>query len=294
MQDKIVRAITADGFVRMTAVSSAVLTERARQIHKTLPVATAALGRTMAAAILLGNEQKDMSSSLTLQIKGDGPIGTMLAVADGQGNVRGYIQNPAVDLPLKPNGKLDVSGAVGNGQLIVIRDLGMREPYTGSVQLVSGEIAEDITEYLVTSEQIPSACALGVLVDRDQSVMAAGGYVIQLLPGADEAAAERIERAVAAAGPVTQMLSGGMSPEDIIKHILGEMDVQILSSAPAGYKCYCSKERVSSALISLGEKELSNIIEEGKPIELTCRFCDKVYNFDIPELSKLLKDAIKK
>ena len=212
--DKLVRAITAGGMVQAVAVSTRDLTERARNIQKSLPVATAALGRALAAASMMGNALKDPRASLTLQIRGGGPLGTILAVSDAAGNVRGYVQNPQTDLPLRPDGKLDVGGAVGSeGTLTVIKDLGMKEPYTGSVGLLGGEIAEDLAAYFVESEQIPTACALGVLVDRDQSVRAAGGYIIQLLPGAGEDVIARVEGGVMAAGPVTGLLERESSPE---------------------------------------------------------------------------------
>ena len=221
MSDRIVRAITKDGMVKAAAVSTRALTERARQIHKTLPVVTAALGRSLAAVSMMGNALKEDGASVTLRIQGGGPLGNVLAVSDNQGNVRGTVGNPALDLPLRPDGKLDVGGAVGcNGTLTVIRDLHMKEPYIGSVALLGGEIAEDLAAYFVESEQIPTACGLGVLVDRDQSVLAAGGYLIQLLPGAKEDTIARVEGGVLAAGPVTGLLAEDADPASLLRRVL--------------------------------------------------------------------------
>ena len=227
--DQLVRAMTKDGFVKAVAVTTRDLTERARTIHRTLPVATAALGRTLAAASMMGNALKVEGASLTLQIKGGGPLGTILAVSDTEGNVRGYVQNPQADLPLRPDGKLDVGAAVGaDGALTVIKDLDMKEPYIGSVGLLSGEIAEDLAAYFVESEQIPTACALGVLVDRDQSVRASGGYLIQLLPGAAEDTIAKVEGGVLAAGAVTALLERNSSPEALLRTVLSDFEVEIL------------------------------------------------------------------
>ena len=287
--DKLVRAITSDGMVQAVAVSTRDLTERARQIHTTLPVATAALGRTLAAASMMGNALKEEDASLTLQIKGGGPLGTILAVSDAAGNVRGYVQQPHVDLPLRPDGKLDVGAAVGSeGTLTVIKDLCMKEPYVGSVQLLGGEIAEDLAAYFVESEQIPTACALGVLVDRDQSVKAAGGYIVQLLPGAGEDVITKVEGGVLAAGPVTTLLDKNDDPEALLRTVLSDFEVEILETSPIEYRCYCSRERVERALISLGADELEKILQEQGGCELTCQFCDKVYDYGREELTALL------
>lgn len=287
--DKLVRAITADGMVKAVAVSTRELTERARQIHTTLPVATAALGRTLAAASMMGNALKDPNASLTLQIKGGGPLGTVLAVSDCQGNVRGYVQEPHVDLPLRPDGKLDVGTAVGSeGSLVVIKDLGMKEPYVGSVALLGGEIAEDLAAYFVESEQIPTACALGVLVDRDQSVKTAGGYIIQLLPGAGEDIITKVEGGVLAAGPVTALLEQNSDPEALLRTVLSDFEVEILETTPIEYRCYCSRERVERALISLGREELESILAEQGGCELTCQFCDTIHTFTGDELRELI------
>ena len=258
MSDRIIRAITSDGLVQAAAICSRDLTERARQIHKTLPVATAALGRALSGASLMGNALKGRGASLTLQIKGGGPLGTVLAVSDPEGNVRGYVTNPQVDLPLRADGKLDVGRAVGSeGTITVIKDLHMKEPYVGTVDLLGGEIAEDIAGYFVESEQIPTACALGVLVDRDQSVKSAGGYLIQLMPGAGEDTIARVEGGVMAAGNVSAMLERDPDPEHMLRTVLSDFEVKILESDPVEYRCACSRERVERALISLGKGELA-------------------------------------
>ena len=295
MSDRLVRAISKDGMVKAVAVSTRELTERARQIHKTLPVATAALGRTLAAASMMGNALKDGGSSLTLQIKGDGPLGKILAVSDNQGNVRGTVDNPAVDVPLRSDGKLDVGTAVGcDGMLTVIRDLNMKEPYVGSVGLLGGEIAEDLAAYFVESEQIPTACGLGVLVDRDQSVLTAGGYLIQLLPGATEDIITMVEGGIYAAGPVTELLKEDDDPESLLKRVMSDFELEILETTPIEYRCYCSRERMERALISLGTEELSKLIEEQGDAELTCRFCDNVQKFTKEQLETMLEDMQKK
>lgn len=295
MSDHILRAITSDGLVQAAAISSRDLTERARQIHKTLPVATAALGRTLAGASMMGNALKGHGASLTLQIKGSGPLGTILAVSDSDGNVRGYVTNPQTELPLRPDGKLDVGGAVGQeGSLTVIKDLHMKEPYVGTVNLLGGEIAEDIAAYFVESEQIPSACGLGVLVDRDQSVRAAGGYLIQLLPGAGEDVISRVEGGVLAAGAVTKLLEGNDDPERMLRTILSDFDVEILETSPIAYRCDCSRDRMRRALLSLGSQELRTILESDGQADLSCRFCGSHQLFDRKELEELLKIAREK
>lgn len=288
---ELVRAMTRDGFVKAVAVESRDIVERARQIHKTLPTATAALGRLLTAASMMGNMQKIENGSLTLQIKGGGPLGTVLAVSDAAGNVRGYVQNPQISLLEKYRGKLDVGAAVGrDGMLTVIRDLQMKEPYIGSVPLVSGEIAEDITEYFVQSEQTPTACALGVLVDTDQSVRAAGGYLLQLLPGAPDAVIDALEVGIQKAGAVTTLLDQGMGAQALLETVMAGMDLEILETTPVAYRCYCSRERVESTLISLGRKELGEIVDEGNPIDISCQFCDTIYTFTPQEIEEILKN----
>ncbi len=289
MSDKLIRAISKDGLMKAAAVSTRGLTERARQIHRTLPVATAALGRTLAAASMMGNALKEDGASVTLQIKGGGPLGTLLAVSDNQGNVRGTVENPAVELPLREDGKLDVGAAVGNqGTLTVIRDLHMKEPYVGSIGLLWGEIAEDVALYFVESEQIPAACGLGVLVDRDQSVLAAGGFLIQLLPSAPNEMVSRIEASLMAAGPVTSLLAANPDPEALLRRALDGFELDILERSPIEYRCDCSRERMERALISLGPDELRALIDEQGQAELTCRFCDNVQVFAREQLEALL------
>ena len=295
MSDQLVRAISKDGFVKAVAVSTRDLTERARQIHKTLPVATAALGRTLAAASMMGNALKGDGASVTLQIKGGGPLGKILAVSDNEGNVRGTVDNPSVDIPLRSDGKLDVGAAVGcDGTLTVIRDLNMKEPYVGSVGLLGGEIAEYLAAYFVESEQIPTACGLGVLVDRDQSVLAAGGYLIQLLPGAGEDVISKVEGGVMAAGSVTGLLRENDDPEAILRKVLSDFDLDILEKSPVEYRCYCSRERMERAIISLGPQQLESLIEEQGSAELRCQFCDNVQTFTRQQLEALLSNMKKK
>ena len=287
---ELVRAMTRDGYAKAVAVTTTDIVERARQIHKMLPTATAALGRLLTAASMMGNMQKVENGSITLQVKGGGPLGTVLAVADARGNVRGYVQNPQVSILEKYRGKLDVGAAVGtNGMLTVIRDLQMKEPYVGSVELVSGEIAEDITEYFVQSEQTPTACALGVLVDTDQTVRAAGGYLVQLLPGAPDSVIDRIEAGIQKAGAVTSMLDRGLSAQAMLETVLEGLDLEILETTPVSYQCYCSRDRVVSTLISLGKEELRKIVDEKETIHIECQFCDTIYDFTPGEIADILE-----
>ena len=290
MQDQILRAMTTDGFVKAAAISSRGLVERARQIHHTTPTATAALGRVLTAASMLGNMQKIEDGSVTLQIKGGGPLGTLLAVSDHVGNVRGYVQNPQISLLEKYAGKLDVGAAVGtDGMLTLIRDLQMKEPYVGSVALVSGEIGDDVTAYLVQSEQTPSACGLGVLVDTDHSVKAAGGFLLQLLPGAPEEIIDRLEQGIAAAGSVTSMLDKGLSLEELLSRVTGGMELEFFEPTPVEYRCYCTRDRVERTLISLGREELAEIAAEDQPIRIECQFCDTEYVFTPAEVRRILE-----
>ena len=291
MADEIVRVITRDGGVMASAISGRALVERARRIHQTLPLATAALGRTLMAASMMGNQLKGERDSVTLQIKGGGPLGTVLCVSDSSGGVRGYVQNPHVELPLKGPSKLDVGRGIGtDGTITVIKDLGLKEPYIGSIALVSGEIAADVTAYYVESEQIPTACALGVLVDLDQSVLAAGGYLIQLLPGAEDSAAERIERGVSRAGAVTELFRRGMTGLEVLRLVLDGFELEVLETVPAAYHCPCTRDRVERALISMGRAELEDLIREQGQAELTCQFCDKVYKFSKTDLETILEN----
>ena len=293
MSDRLVRAMTRDGFVKITAVSTTGIVQRARQIHKTTAVATAALGRVLTACSMIGNMQKNDQGSVTLIIKGGGPLGTILATSDPEGNVRGYVENPQVELMEKYQGKLDVGAAVGSqGTLTLIRDLRMKEPYIGTVQLLGGEIAEDVASYFVESEQIPTVCALGVLVNRDQTVNVSGGYLLQLLPGAPDSLIDQLEKSVMAAGNVSAMLSGGMTPEEIIVRLLGEENVEILETTEVAYKCYCSRERVASTIISLGAQEMQSIIDDGETIHVDCQFCDTIYSFTPEEIQEMLDHAI--
>ena len=295
MTDRLIRAITADGMVKATAVTTRELTERARQIHKTLPVVTAALGRTLAAASMMGNALKSEGASLSIQVRGGGPVGAIVAISDSEGNVRGYAEHPQVDLPLRSDGKLDVGAAVGcDGTLTVIKDLCMKEPYIGSVQLLGGEIAEDIAQYFVESEQIPTACALGVRVEREQSVRCAGGYLIQLLPGAGEDVISKVEAGVYAAGAVTKLLTANDDPEAMLRTVLSEFELEVLETAPVAYRCTCSRDRVERALLSLGADELRQMLDEQGHAELTCQFCDQVHQFSGEDLRRILELARKK
>lgn len=286
---KLIRCITSDGEVMATAVDTTDIVNRAEQIHKTSAVVTAALGRLLTAGSMMGNMLKGKDDSITLRVNGDGPTGSLIVVSDFNGDVRGYVQNPVVELPLNAKGKLDVGGAVGkNGLLYVLKDLGLKEPFSGSVPLVSGEIAEDITSYYALSEQIPTVCALGVLVNPDLTVKAAGGYIIQLLPAASDATIDKLEASIAKLQSVTAMLDSGKSPEDIIRKALEGFDVEVLYSQDIEYKCNCSKERVSKALISLGKEELDSMAAENESTEISCHFCDKKYVFSPTELKKLV------
>ena len=292
MNDYLVRGMTMDGFVKAVAIRSTETVRRAAQIHKTTPNATAAFGRCLTAASIMGNMQKVEDGSMTLQIKADGPIGGIVCVSDSVGNVRGYVINNNVPLVEKHPGKLDVGATVGtDGTLTVIRDLQMKEPYIGSIRLVSGEIGDDITAYFAQSEQIPTACGLGVLIDRDYSVKVAGGYLLQLLPGSPDEGIDKLEEGIRRAGSVTSMLDSGMTPEDILGAVLGDLGVLFMETQEISYQCYCSRERVEKALISLGKKELDEIAGEGDSFPVECQFCDTVYKFSPEELRKLARDS---
>ena len=279
-----------DGFVKVTAITSTELVRRGAQIQGTTPNATAAFGRALTAASMMGNMQKVENGSMTLQIRGGGPIGTITVVSDAIGNVRGCVTEPNVPLVEKFPGKLDVGATVGtDGTLTVIRDLQMKEPYVGSTRLVSGEIGDDVTAYFVQSEQTGTACALGVLVDRDQSVKVAGGYLIQLLPGAPDEVIDKLEAGIRRAGAVTPMLEAGLTPEDILGQVCGDLGVVFMETTPVEYRCYCSRDRVTAALISLGKEELKEIAEEGKTFPVECQFCDTVYSFTPEEIMDILE-----
>ena len=290
MKDYLVRGMTMDGFVKVVAIRSTELVRRGAQIHDTTPNATAAFGRALTAASMMGNMQKVENGSMTMQIRGGGPIGTITVVSDPDGNVRGCMTEPHVPLVEKHPGKLDVGATVGtDGTITVIRDLQMKEPYIGSTELVSGEIGDDVTAYFAQSEQTPTACALGVLVDRDLSVKVAGGYLVQLLPGAPEEVIDALERGIRRSGAVTTMLDQGMTPEDILGQVCGELGVVFMETIEVGYKCYCSRDRVESALISLGREELGEIRDEGKTFPVECQFCDTIYSFTPEEIDEILK-----
>jgi molecular chaperone Hsp33 len=291
----IVRAVTEDGLVKLSAISGRDVVERARQIHNLTPVATAALGRTLCATSILGELLKEENASVTVRINGGGPIGSVMAVADSAGNVRGYVQNPQVDLPKRPDGKLDVGGAVGcNGMLTVSRDLGMKEPYIGSTQLVSGEIAEDFTAYFAESEQVGAACGLGVLVDTDRSVLAAGGFLVQLLPGAPNSLIETLEQNIRAMGQVTSVFTNGGDADTLADQVLAGLSPRILAHRPVEYRCFCSRERVLEAMRSVGQEALREMAAETDPTQVNCQFCDAVYQFTPAEMQALADQAAKK
>jgi len=291
MNDYLVRGMSMDGFVKVVGIRSTELVRRGAQIQGTTPNATAAFGRALTAASMMGNMQKVENGSMTLQIRGGGPIGTITVVSDWQGNVRGCVTEAKVPLVEKFPGKLDVGVTVGtDGTLTVIRDMQMKEPYIGSTQLVSGEIGDDVTAYFAQSEQTPTACALGVLVDRDMSVKVAGGYLVQLLPGAPDEVIDKLEKGIQRAGAVTKMLEAGMTPEDILGQVMGELGVLFLETQEVTYKCYCSRQRVESALISLGKEELEQIAGEGESFPVECQFCDEVYRFTPKDIQELLKN----
>lgn len=288
--DKILRAIAGDGFVKMAVITARDMVQKAREIHGCTPTASAALGRTLCATSLLGNMLKGEKNSLTVRIQGGGPAGILIAVSDHEGNVRGYIDNPGVDLPLRPDGKLDVGGAVGReGMLTVSRDLGMKEPYIGSTELITGEIAEDFTSYLLESEQVPSACGLGVLVDTDTSIKAAGGFVVQLMPGADEALIGLLEDNIFFMDQLTTILDED-GAEEVFAQVLKGLDYQILGQSPVEYRCGCSRERVREALEVIERSDLTEMIAEGKDIEVGCDFCGARHIFTPADLQAILDE----
>ena len=287
---KLIRCITSEGAVMVSAVDSTDIVAKAEQIHKTSAVATAALGRMLTAASMMGNMLKGEKNTISLKMDGGGPLGALTVAADSTGNVRGYVANPVVEIPLKPNGKLDVSGAVGkDGSLFVVKDLGLKEPYNGFVPIVSGEIAEDITSYYATSEQIPTVCALGVLVNTDLTVKKAGGYILQLLPFTENEIIEKIENNLARVKPVTQLLDEGMDIEDIVRDVLEGFDVEVIYEEQVAYKCKCSREKVKATLESINPKELESMCEDLPQIEVKCHFCNTDYVFSKEEIKKIEK-----
>lgn len=291
MEDYIVRATACNNQIRAFATVTTNMVEVARKNHNTSPVVSAALGRLMTAGSMMGSMLKNESDIITLQIRGDGPIQGLVVTADSKANVKGYPYVPIVDLPLKENGKLDVSKALGNGILNIIKDIGLKEPYVGQTHLVSGEIAEDLTYYFATSEQVPSAVGLGVLVDRDYSIKHSGGFIIQLLPNADEEVINKLEERINNMPSITELMSVGKTPEQVINMLLEGMDPKILEKIPTKFYCNCTKDRVEKALISVGSKELNKMIDEGETIELNCHFCNKKYYFTVDELKKIVLSA---
>lgn len=289
-KDYIVRATAADGQVRAFAATSRNLVEEARKHHNTSPVATAALGRLLTAGAMMGSMMKNDSDMLTLMVRGDGPLGGITVTADSHANVKGYVGNPDVMLPPK-NGKLDVGGAVGIGLLQVIKDMGLKEPYSGQTILVTSEIAEDLTYYFATSEQIPTSVALGVLMNKDNTVRHAGGFIIQLMPFATEETISALEQKIAQFQSVTSCLDAGHTPEEMMEQLLGDMDMKVYGTMPTRFHCNCSKERVEQAVISVGRKEIQSMIDEGKPIEVNCHFCNTNYEYTVDDLKRMLKEA---
>lgn len=292
MADILVRGQSTDGAIRIFVAVTTELAEKARNIHGTFPVVTAALGRTLTVAAIMGQNLKNDTDSVTIQFLGDGPVGNIVAVTDNKSHVRGYVSNPYVELPLNDKGKLDVGGAVGKGQLNVISDLGLKEPYSGQVPIVSGEIAEDMTYYFAKSEQIPTAIGLGVLVDTDCSVKCSGGFMIQLMPEASEETAGKIEDKMKTIPPVTQMLEDGMTAEDILFYLTDEFSMIMQNeTVKPEYSCTCSRERMKNAVISVGKKEIGDIIKEDGKCEIECRFCNNKFTFEKEELEEMYEKA---
>lgn len=291
MKDYLIRAIDETGMIRVFVASTTNMIEEARLAHNTSPTATAALGRSLTAATIMGSMMKNEQDRMTLRISGDGPIGNIVIVADNKGDVKGYVDRPGVDLPSREDGKLDVRGVVGtSGNVTVIMDLGLKDPYVGQAEIISGEIAEDIAAYYAISEQQPSAVSLGVLVDTDISVKAAGGYIIQLLPGVLEEDIDRIEKALSSVEPVSALIDKGMTPEEILNHVLEGFKMEILSKEDIQYKCDCSREKIKNVLKSVGKIEIQNIIEEDGQAEIVCHFCNTKYQFNKEELENLIVD----
>lgn len=291
MNDYMIRATAEEGQIRAFAATTRDMVENAKNAHNTSPVATAALGRLMTAAAMMGADLKGEKDLLTLRIEGSGPLGGLLVTANGHGDVKGYAFNPDVMLPPNAQGKLDVGGSLDLGVLSVIKDIGLKEPYVGQTQLVTGEIAEDLTYYFATSEQVPSSVALGVLMNKDNTVRQAGGFIIQLLPGASDEIIDKLEAKLSGISSITALLNAGKTPEEILTDILGEFGFEILSKMPVQFHCDCDRSRVEKAIISIGKKEIQDMINEGREIEVNCQFCNKHYKFSVDELEDMLKRA---
>jgi len=293
MTDYIIRASAADNQIRAFAATTRELVEYARTIHETSPVATAALGRLLTAGAMMGSMMKGDNDILTLQMKGSGPIQGLTVTADSKGTVKGYAYNPEVMLPPSKKGKLDVGGALGAGIFSVIKDMGLKEPYVGQTHLVSGEIAEDLAYYYATSEQVPSVVALGVLMNKENTVRRAGGFIIQLLPFASEEVITKLEKKVSEINGITGLLDQDMTPEMILEYILGEFELRILDKIPTRFDCNCSKKRIEKAIISIGQKDIMEMIEDNEPIEVNCHFCSKHYHYSVDELKEILRKSLK-
>ncbi len=296
MKDYVVKATAAEGFIRAFAVTTKGVTEEARKRHHLSPIASAALGRTMAAGLMMGVDLKNDEDLMTIQFEGDGPLGGMTVTANARGEVKGFVGNPDVMLPPNQYGHFDVGGAVGHGTLHIIKDIGLKEPYSGSVDIQTGEIAQDLTYYYAASEQVPSVVALGVLTDKanEYRILESGGYMIQLMPGCPDEIIDKLEERCTTADPVTTMLRNGASPEKMLELILGDMELKINEKKPVSFACNCSRERVTKSLIAIGPRELSSLIAEGKPVTLNCQFCNTDYTYEIPELEEILDQAINK
>ena len=292
MGDYIVRAAAANTQIRAFAAVTTELVEEARERHSTSPVATAALGRLLTGGVMMGSMMKNKEDMLTLQIKCSGQIGGLTVTADSQGNVKGYVHNPDVMLPPK-NGKLDVGGALGQGVLTVIKDMGLKEPYSGQTILQTGEIAEDLTYYFATSEQVPSSVGLGVLMEKDNTVRCAGGFIVQVMPFIEDKVLEKLEQNIQNIQSVTSMLDNGHTPEEMLGHVLEGLDLEVTDTLPARFSCNCSKERIEKAIISIGKKEIQSMIDDGKEVEVKCHFCNTAYTYSVDELKDLLRKAKK-
>ena len=293
MSDYIIRGMAADKQVRFFAANTKELVEKARQIHNTSPIATAALGRLMTGTAMMGSMCKNDSDIVTVQIKGDGPMGGLVVTSDAKARVKGYVYNKDVMLPPNAQGKLDVGGAIGNGVLTVIKDLGLKEPYSGQTNLITGEIAEDLTYYFASSEQVPSSVGLGVLMNKDNTVRCAGGFIIQLMPFATEETISQLEENLKDVTSVTDFLDKGYTPEQMLEKLIGHLDLEITDTIPTQFYCNCSKERVEQAVASIGKKDIQEMIDEGKDIEVKCHFCNTAYNYTVEDLKNILKRSKK-